>query len=136
MKIFKYNLYLFFCLSFLILINILYVNAQLTEEMEHKMIEQEVFFADKAGLDSAMEVDNIIGRGIKTFLGLLGMIFIILMLVAGYYWMTASGDEEKVNKAKVLIKRAIIGLVIIVAAYAITYFVFSNLPPSTNPQAM
>jgi len=65
---------------------------------------------------------------IKAFLGLLGIIFVVLIIYAGYGWMTAAGEEEKVNKAKDTLKQAVIGLIIIIAAYAITYFVFSNLP--------
>ncbi len=65
---------------------------------------------------------------IKAFLGLLGVIFVTLIIYAGYGWMTAQGDEEKVKKAKDTLTQAIIGLIIITAAYAITYFVFSNLP--------
>ncbi len=65
---------------------------------------------------------------IQAFLGLLGIIFLILLIYAGYNWMTAQGDEDKVEKAKSTITRAIIGLVIITAAYSITYFVFSSLP--------
>lgn len=69
-----------------------------------------------------------VGAIIKGFLSLLALIFIILMIIAGYNWMTAAGEEEKVRKAKDTIQRAIIGLLIIVASYAITYFVFKNLP--------
>ena len=65
---------------------------------------------------------------IEAFLGLLGIIFLVLILLAGYHWMTSAGDEEKVRKAKETIKRAIIGLIIVVSAYSITYFVFSRLP--------
>lgn len=65
---------------------------------------------------------------ISAFLGLLGIIFLVLIIYAGFEWMTAQGDEEKVTKAKDTLTRAIIGLVIITAAYSITYFVFSNLP--------
>lgn len=64
---------------------------------------------------------------IQAFLGLLGVIFISYMLFAGYGWMTAGGDEEKVNKAKDTIQRAIIGLIITIGAYAITFFVMQNL---------
>ena len=62
----------------------------------------------------------------------MGVIFIILIILAGYNWMTAGGEEEKVNKAKQMIYRAIIGLIIIMSAYAITYFVFTNLPAGTG----
>lgn len=71
---------------------------------------------------------GIIQITISAFLGLLGIIFIVLIVYAGYNWMTARGDEEKVTLAKQTLSRAVIGLIIIVAAYSITYFVFINLP--------
>jgi cytochrome bd-type quinol oxidase subunit 2 len=83
---------------------------------------------DTAGYDSNVTIGSVVALVIKTFLGLLGVIFVFLIVLAGYNWMTAAGDEEKINKAKDTIKAAIIGLIIIVAAYSITYFVFANLP--------
>lgn len=71
---------------------------------------------------------SMIQTAVSAFLGLLGIIFLILIIYAGFLWMTAQGEEEKVTKAKDTITRAVIGLVIIVLAYAITYFVFSSLP--------
>ena len=69
----------------------------------------------------------IIGTVIQMALSLLGVIFLVLMLYAGYHWMTAQGEEEKVEKAKDTITRAIIGLVIVIGSYAIWAFVFSKL---------
>jgi len=73
-------------------------------------------------------VPDILAAVVQGFLGLLGVIFLILLIYGGYTWMTARGEEEKVEKAKDTIRRAIIGLAIIVAAFSITYFVFANLP--------
>jgi hypothetical protein len=100
----------------------------LEDDVLGKMAAQDGKFASKAGL----KVDRTIFATtaynvISGFLGLLGIIFVILMIYAGYNWMTAAGDEKKVEKAKDTIQRAIIGLIITVAAYAITYFVFSAL---------
>jgi len=67
-----------------------------------------------------------LGRIIQAFLGFLGIIFIILTIWAGYNWMTASGNEEKVSKAKTTLTRAIIGLIIILSANAIWAFIFHN----------
>lgn len=64
---------------------------------------------------------------ISAFLGLLGIIFLVLIIYSGFNWMTAQGDEEKVTLAKDTLSRAVIGLIIIIAAYSITYFVFSSL---------
>lgn len=66
---------------------------------------------------------EIVGTGIRVGLSLLGVIFIILILLAGFNWMTAAGDEEKITKAGRTIRAAIIGLLIIVAAYALWAFV-------------
>jgi hypothetical protein len=65
---------------------------------------------------------SIAGGIIKIFLSLLGVIFVVLMIYGGYLWMTARGNQEQVTKAKELIINAVIGLAIVVAAYAITYF--------------
>lgn len=70
---------------------------------------------------------EILGTVISGLLGLLGAIFIILIVVSGYNWMTASGDEQKIDKAKDTIRSAIIGLIIIVGAYAIWSFVSGYL---------
>ena len=75
----------------------------------------------------ATTISEIIGTAVSAFLALLGMIFLVLMLYAGYHWMTARGEEEKVEKAKDTITRAIIGLIIVVGAYAIWAFIFYQL---------
>lgn len=71
---------------------------------------------------------QIIAVVIQAALSLLGIIFLIIIVFAGYRWMTAAGNEESIQKAQDSIKRAIIGLVIVLMAYAITYFVFNQLP--------
>lgn len=70
----------------------------------------------------------VISMVIKAALALLGIIFLVIIVFAGYRWMTASGNEEAIQKAQSSIKRAIIGLVIVILAYAITAFVFNQLP--------
>jgi len=84
--------------------------------------------ADKAGYDiTSYAVEPIIGTVIQTFLSILGVIFLILMIYAGYNWMTAHGDEQKVTKAKETITAAIIGLVVVIGAYAISFYVIKSL---------
>ncbi len=75
---------------------------------------------------------KIIGTVIQAFLGVLGVVFLALMVYAGYLWMTARGEEEKVTKAKDTIMRAVIGLIIVIGSYAITYFVVENLVISSS----
>ena len=70
---------------------------------------------------------GIVGIVIKAFLGLLGVIFLVLVIYAGYSWMTAQGDEDKVTKAIVTLQRAVIGLIVTVGAYAISLWVVDKL---------
>lgn len=85
-----------------------------------------------AGFDvaniSTSSIGGIMAKVISAFLTLLAIIFIVLIILAGYNWMTAGGEEQKVTKAKDTIQKAVIGLIIIMSAYAITAFVFRNLP--------
>lgn len=55
-------------------------------------------------------------------LGALGMIVTIRMVMAGFAWMSAAGDEKKITAARDTIKNSLIGLIIVIAAYAITNF--------------
>ena len=72
-------------------------------------------------------IESYIGQIINIVLSVLGVVFLILIIYGGILWMTAAGNEEKVKKAKELITEALIGLVIVLAAYAISYFIISQL---------
>lgn len=73
------------------------------------------------------DLTDVIGTLISVFLTLLGIIFLILILYAGFLWMTAGGEEEKTEKAKDIMIRAVVGLIIILAAYSISSFVITAL---------
>lgn len=60
-----------------------------------------------------------IGIIINWILGLLGFVFLMLMVFAGIEWMTAGGSEEKVTKAKTMIGAAIAGMIVIFISYAL-----------------
>ena len=61
-----------------------------------------------------------IGAIIGAVLSFIGVAFLILMIYGGITWMTAAGNEEQIGKAKKIITAAIIGIVIVASAYAIT----------------
>lgn len=69
---------------------------------------------------------------INVAMGLLGMIVVVLILAGGFLWMISQGDEKKVSQAKGLIFGGVIGLAIILSAYAIAQFVVSNLINATK----
>jgi len=63
---------------------------------------------------------------IQWVLGLLGLIAVIMILWGGFMWMTAGGNEDKVATAKKIITAAVIGLIVILLAWAIVTFVVST----------
>jgi len=82
--------------------------------------------ASKAGYDkntTALTLAETIGLVIKAVLSFAGVIFLVLMVYAGYLWMTARGEEEQIKKSQKIIISSVIGLVITVSAYSITEFV-------------
>jgi cytochrome bd-type quinol oxidase subunit 2 len=86
----------------------------------------------KAVAGGAYDVDGAnvvatIATVIQTILGFTGIVFVCYTIYAGFLYLTAEGDETKTKKALGIIKTAIIGVIIIVAAYAITYFVFNSM---------
>ncbi len=74
----------------------------------------------------------IIGNIIRILEGALGLVFLLLTIYAGYLYLTARGDEEHVKHAKGMMTQGVIGLVIILAAYAITGFVLNAITAATS----
>lgn len=70
---------------------------------------------------------GLIGNVATVGLGLVGVVFFLLILYGGIYYMTAMGRTEQAEKAKEILEKAIVGLVIVGASYAIANFVFSSL---------
>ena len=82
--------------------------------------------ADTAGYDKNTKETafaSTLGLVIRIALSFSGVIFLILMVYAGFLWMTARGEEAQVDKAQKLIRSAVIGLIITVGAYSITNFI-------------
>jgi len=85
------------------------------------------------GLDTAASgaglknpgIPRLIASILRAVLGFVGTLFLVLMIYAGFLWMTARGDAKKVDQAKQLITSAIIGIILIAASYAITGFVIN-----------
>ncbi|NMC51826.1 hypothetical protein GYA54_03810 [Candidatus Kuenenbacteria bacterium] len=69
---------------------------------------------------------------IRAILGTLGVIALVIILYAGFLWMTSAGSEEKIAKAKKIILNAVIGLVIIMMAFAIVQYIFKVLSGEGN----
>lgn len=77
-------------------------------------------------------IESTIAAAIQALLGFLGIVFLILIIYAGFLWMTAGGNSDRVKKARSLLLNSVIGLIIIVSAYAISDFVLQSLQDAVN----
>lgn len=86
---------------------------------------------ERAGYSTeASDPMETVSNMISTVLSFLGILFVLLLIYGGINWMTAGGQETRVADAKKVIKQSLIGIIIILGAYAISYFIiraFSSL---------
>ncbi|MFA4845829.1 MAG: pilin [Patescibacteria group bacterium] len=88
---------------------------------------------DSAGAyNSNLTLTSLIGNLIQALLTATGIIFLVLMVWAGVLYMTAAGEDDKVKKAKKMIVSALVGLIIIVGAYALTSYVVTALSEASG----
>ncbi len=76
-------------------------------------------------------ISQSIGLIIRVILSLVGTIFFVLTVYAGFLWMMAQGNEEQVTKATGILKMAVIGLIITLASYIISIFVIAAITGAT-----
>ncbi len=88
-------------------------------------------FASYAGL-SAGDLPTTIASIIRVVLGFLGIVAVVIILIGGFKFMTSGGHEDKVKAAKKVMVSGIIGLVIVLSAYAIASFVLSSIVTATS----
>jgi hypothetical protein len=121
-KIFKNVLIIFLFTAFFL--NLAFpVFAQL-QELQHTGWEAGYTVTNKP---PETFIATTVGKIIGIALGFLGIILVVLLIYGGFLWMTARGNEEQVKKAKNILENAAIGLVIIILAYSITFFVIDQL---------
>ncbi|PLX20307.1 hypothetical protein C0584_06200 [Candidatus Parcubacteria bacterium] len=88
-------------------------------------------FYDETGLGNA-DPRAIAASVIKVLLGFLGIIAVLIVLYAGFLWMTAAGNDDKISKAKSMMTAGVIGMVIVLAAFGIATFVMNALVTATT----
>lgn len=93
---------------------------------------QTAFDESGVGLSNENGPIQIITNIINIALGFLGLIAVGIILLGGFKWMTAAGNEDKTTEAKQLLGAGVIGLVIILAAWALATFVIQQIYGATT----
>jgi len=134
MKKVKKQFISFFILSGLLALTLLPATHCLAQEEKNitDVMKGALGFSNlPGGGDAEAKAVTILGRVINVFLSIFGVFFFILMVYGGYKWLTAMGREEEVTTAKDIIRSAIIGLAIVMSAYAISWFAVSRIQAAT-----
>ena len=87
------------------------------------------------GIDGVLSDSDpraIVGRIINIALGILGIIAVGIILLGGFKWMTAGGNEDKTSEAKQLLGAGVIGLVIILSSWALATFIINQIYGATT----
>jgi len=78
------------------------------------------------------DVRTTVASIIKTAMGLLGIVAVVIILIGGFKWMTAGGSEDGAAEAKKWIFSGVIGLAIILSAYALATWIINSLVTATT----
>ncbi|MDD2646666.1 MAG: Ig-like domain-containing protein [Patescibacteria group bacterium] len=115
-----------FSLAFLFFILLILVGQFSVAHAQPPMNEGLEQFSNTTELPST-PLPIIIGRIVRFILGFLGLIAVVIVVYGGFIWMTSGGNEEKITRAKKLMAAGIIGLLIIILAYAFASFIINAI---------
>lgn len=95
------------------------------------LADPSIYGLDAAPVEGMQTADDIdlqeAGGSIIGFvLGFLGLIAVAVILIGGFKWMLSGGNEEKVSGAKKMLIAGLIGLVIVIFAWAIVSLVVNT----------
>jgi len=89
--------------------------------------------AQKAEIGTAQDPRLVIAEMIKLGLEMLGTVFLVLVVIGGYHYFSAAGDDQKTEKGKSYIQNASIGFVVVMVSYSITLFVGQKVQEAIVP---
>lgn len=89
-------------------------------------LETGLQFGTATGL-STQDIRITVAKIIRAFIGILGLVALVIILYGGFLWMTSGGEEEKIAKGKKVLGNGAIGLIIILLSVGIVQFVISRL---------
>lgn len=83
--------------------------------------------SDSIACGGSADIVGLLATIIKTMLFFAGIVAVIFIIIGGYRYMTSAGSEEGAKKGRATLTNALIGLVIVIMAYAIVLAITSFL---------
>lgn len=86
-------------------------------------------FAQTLNIDGVpmVSAENVLSNGLNIFYFVTGVAAVIVIIIAGYLYTTSAGNPQTTSRAKNAILYSIIGLVVVIFAFAITHFIFRSV---------
>jgi hypothetical protein len=120
-KSFKLIIYLAIFLAFFVSVNYVYAADSAAQNAFNNLGKAaETGYGEKPAIQ---DVPTAIGKIVGVVLSFVGVLFLGLLVYGGFGWMTAQGNQTEVQKAKDLIQAAVLGLIVIMSAYALANFI-------------
>lgn len=133
------------------LLSLIFVSLTLCLAPLATVVQAQGFTADETGLTNTADaagystevpcreepggcIPAFIGAFVNALLGIFGSLFLVLIMWGGVQYMLAGGEEGKVQKARQTLQNAILGMLIVVASYAIASFVLDAVSGATGAQ--
>lgn len=127
----KFSKYIFLIFAFLLLNFAFTVNANAADvqppQERLKSVGSDTGPYANTSDTPADSMAVMIGSVVQILISLLGVIFISLALYAGFLYMTAQGNDEKISKSLATLRNAVIGLIITVSSYGIWTVIYNKL---------
>ena len=98
-----------------------------------KMIGYKTGLSQKKDYNDIYKIANNV---VNLVLSLTSIIFFAIMMYGGLRWLTAQGEDDKIQTAQVAIKAGVIGFVVVVSSYAISNYVFKFMVYSSGGQTV
>lgn len=124
---FKQTSKIFFVFFALFLFSITFFIAPAKAEVNNYQLSNFAKVVDYKTAGGASNIEGIAQTVLKIALSIMGILFLAFAIYAGIRWMTAQGNEDRVTNAKDTLEAAIIGLVVVASAYAITNLIFQKI---------
>ena len=105
------------------------VNAQTPDDLLWGGMQTDV--EDSLGLGNE-DPRTMVAAVVRILLGFLGIIAVLIILLGGFKWMTAAGNEDQIGQAKKLLAAGVIGLIIILMAFGLAQMVINELYTATG----
>ena len=111
-----------------LMLTLLLATPVLAQNLDNNFMNQ---FQGGAQIGNA-GIAQVIGKVVKAVLSILGLVALVIFIIAGFQWMTSGGNKEKIAGAQKSMGAAIIGLIIVIGAYAAVDFITEALSTVTK----